>query len=380
MTALSSTGVGPASMPDTSSWDAPLVEPQPSTELSRKFRRRTGLVPTVVPYLAPHPWLYRPFLFLSAPTVHHIDTDLVSAICFVVARDNACRFCFGTFWAFLRMAGYTKSDLDRLEGDMYLGDRDRAEEGALRFAIRVSQGRLRSHQGGSVEQLRDIGLAPPAIREVVGSAVLGTLVNRASTMLASPVNHRLEDMTSRWYFDLIQPIVSPLLHGWQQLSSHRTSVLAPEDVSGPFGEWTGTLVGTSIGSLLQDLTQKWLRPDGALALRPKLLMLAVVARGLHVTFLEKRAYTLLAERTSTPRAEAKALVDHLGDGQGSSAESSLLQLARAAIRYEAGHIQRATRRHTQDLSRDETIDAVASVALTNALARLRVLQPLSESR
>lgn len=364
-------------MLDASDWDEPLVEPQQSTPLSRTFRRRAGLVPNVVPYLAPHPWLYHPFLFLSAPTVQHIDADLVSAICFVVARDNACRFCFGTFWSFLRMAGYTKADLDRLEGEMYLGDQDEAEEGALRLAVRVSQGRLRAQDGASADDLHEKGLSAPAIREVVGAAVLGTLVNRASTMLAAPVNHRLEDMTASWYFDLIQPVLGPLLSGWQRLSP-RVPTLGADRVTGPFAEWTGTLEGTSIGYLLQDMITQWLHHKYALPLRTKLLMLAVVARGLHTAALEETAYRLLVQRTDTSREEAQAAVDHLGGTAQPDKEARLLQLARAAIRYEAGHIQRAARRHTQGLSREETIDAVASIALTNALARLRVLQTLDE--
>lgn len=364
-------------MLDASDWDDPLVEPQESTALSRTFRRRAGLVPNVVPYVAPHPWLYHPFLFLSAPTVQHIDTDLVSAICFVVARDNACRFCFGTFWSFLRMAGYTRADLDRLEGEMYLGDRDEAEEVALRLAVRVSQGRLRNRNGPSADELHEQGLSELAIREVVGAAVLGTLVNRASTMLAAPVNHRLEDMTASWYFDLIQPVLGPLLSGWQRLSP-RVPTLEPERGTGPLAEWTGTLEETSIGYLLQDITNQWLHHEYALSLRTKLLMLAVVARGLHAASLEETAYQLLVQRTDTSREEAKATVDHLGGTVEPDKEEGLLQLARAAIRYEAGHIQRAARRHTQGLSRDETIDAVASISLTNALARLHVLHTLDE--
>ncbi len=364
-------------MMDASDWDDPLVEAHESTPLRRTFRRRAGLVPNVVPYLAPHPWLYHPFLFLSAPTVEHIDADLVSAICFVVARDNACRFCFGTFWSFLRMAGYTKADLDRLEGEMYLGDRDPVEEAALRLAIRVSQGRLQAHAGASADDLHEQGLSAPAIREVVGAAVLGTLVNRTSTMLSAPVNHRLEDMTASWYFDLLQPVVGPLLSGWQRLSP-RVPPLSADRVTGPLAAWTGTLEGTSIGYVLQDLTTQWLHHEYALSLRTKLLMLAVVARGLHAAALEQTAYRLLVQRTETARSEAEAIVDHFAGAVEPDREAGLLQLARAAIRYEAGHIQRAARRHTQGLTRDETIDAVASIALTNALARLHVLQTLDE--
>jgi len=355
----------------------PLVEPRSSEALSYKFWRRTGVRPEALPYVAPHPWLYRPFLFLLDPTLQSIDTEVMSAICFLVARDNACRFCFGNFWASLRMAGYSEADLDRLEGEMYLRDRSPAEQEALRTAVQVSRGPLQGHDQAPVALLVEEGLAPRTIREVVGAAALGTMVNRVSTMLGTPAERQMEEMTSSWYFDLIQPVVGPLLRGWQSLSTD-TPPLHPNQVRGPLARWTGTLEGTSLGTVVQSLTDQWYHHTFALPLRTKLLTLAVVAKGLHCDELEATARVLLRERTSLSEEHIRRAVNHLGGEQTSASEAHLLQLARASIRFESTHIRRAARRFTRTLSRDETIDAVASIGLANALGRLRVLFQLDD--
>jgi hypothetical protein len=107
-------------------------------------------------------------------------------------------------------------------------------------------------------------------------------------------------------------------------------------------------------------------------------VLAVVARGLHVQGLEERAQRLLSERCGVPARDFEAVVDHLRGDAISDREAALLRLARESIRYEAGRIQATVREHTRGLSRAETLDAVATLGLSNALARLSVLAPLDE--
>ena len=365
-----STDPTPATMPDSDEWGETLVAPHDSPALRRRFRRHTGLVPSIVPYVAPHDWLYRPFLFLSSPTLLAIDAELVSAIGFVVARDNACRFCFGTFWSFLRVAGYSTSALDRLEGALYLDNRKAGDQKALRYAVDVSRGRFA--EGMAASDLRAAGYSRIAVREITGAAVLATLVNRASTMLASPLNVSMEEMTSSWYFDLVQPVVQSLLTGWQRLAPSEPTLPA-EEVGGPLPSWTGRLRETPMGHFVQSITWRWLETESALDLHVKLLILAVVARGLDCTEMEGDVYRLLQERCDVGQEEARETVDHLRGSAVNARGAVLLDLARASIRYDARTFQRVTRKHTKGLSRDQTIDAVASVGLSNALCRLAVL-------
>lgn len=204
-------------LPRAEDWREPVVRPHPSPALERLFRRRTGLAPAVVPYLAPYAWAYRPFLFLMNPDLKALDPSLCSQICFVVARDNACRFCYGSFRSFLRVSGYSAAELDRLEGALHLNDADSAERRALEFAIRVSQGRLQADP--SVAPLQQAGYGPTAFREIGGIAVTATLINRVATMLAIPLNEAAESLTSQWHFDVLQPVVQAFLKGWQRYAT-----------------------------------------------------------------------------------------------------------------------------------------------------------------
>lgn len=348
-----------------------VVEPHPSPSLKRLFRRRTGLVPPVVSHVAPHAWAYRPFLFLMNPDLKALDADLSARICFVVARDNTCRFCYGRFRSFLRVAGYSSATLDRLEEELSLSGENGPKREALKFAVALSQGRLQ--QGASTDALRRAGYGDVAIREITGIAATATLINRVATMLAVPLNEAPAPLTGQWYFDVLQPVLRALLHGWQRFGAPRTPPLAAEEVKGPFAPWIEPLQGTCVGRLLHTIVTEWRQDNSALPLQTKLFVLAVVARGLHADKLEARARRLLATCCDVSERSFNAVVDHLRGEAVSDRAAALLQLARESIRYEAGRIQPLVRKHTQDLSRGETIDAVATLGLSNALARLRAL-------
>ncbi len=363
-------------LPSADDWRNPIVEPHESPALERLFRRRTGLAPAMVPYVAPHSWAYRPFLFLMNPELEALDAQLSSQICFVVARDNACRFCYGSFRSFLRVAGFSETELDQLEGDLYLNEEEGAEREALKFAVEISQGHLQ--QDASVASLRRAGYSDTAIREIGGIAGVSTLINRVATMLAIPLNEDAETLTSQWYFGLLQPAVRVLLHGWQRLATPDAPPLRDEEIDGPLAPWIRPLRGTCVGHVVNDIATQWIDRETALPLRTKLFILAVVARGLHSTALEERAGTLLGECCDVSTDEFEAVVDHLRGSVVTDHEAALLRLARESIRYEAGRIQTTVREYTGDLSRSETIDAVATLGVSNALARLRALAPLDD--
>lgn len=360
--------------PRAEDWREPIVQAHSSPSLERLFRRHTGLAPAVTPYIAPHPWAYRPFLFLMNPDLRAIDDELCSQICFVVARDNACRFCYGSFRVFLRVAGYSSAELNRLEEKLYLNTENDPEHPAFKFAVSISQGRL--EQKSTIAQLQKVGYEAKAIREIAGIAVTATLINRVATMLSVPLNESAESFTSQWFFDLLQPVVQGLLEGWQQYATPTMAPLDTDEVEGPLGPWIRRLRGTCVGSVIHDCTRKWLRCDSALPLRTKLFVLAVIARGLNAAALEERAATLLHDHCDVAAPAVTAVVDHLRGEAVDERTAGLLRLARESIRYEAGQIQTVVRERVQDVSRAETLDAIATLGLCNALARLHVLAPV----
>ncbi len=360
--------------PTEDEWGTPLVEPQSDPEIERAFRRRMGIVSGAVPYVVPHPWLYRPFLYLAAPSVTAIDKEFAGALSFIIARDNSCRFCYSTFRTLLRLFNYSTDDLQDLEAHFSMRDFSEGEEWGLRLAVRLSRG---SDVSTALEQLQELGVSDTAIREMAGISVLSLVNNRVGTTLSIPVS-TFEEMSERWYLRPWRHLAVPLLKLLQRSGEVPGDVLGA-DKDDLLGRWIGTLRDTSAGHLVHELTEHWLSPDRPFSIRIKLLMLAVVARGVSATALEEHLRTHLREHYDLSPEAFKSAVDHFDGPAVDEKEKRLLRFARASIRYDFGPIKRIARECTSGCDRSETLETVGSVSLANALARLEMLFPLDEA-
>jgi hypothetical protein len=360
--------------PTEEEWGRPLVAPRSAPDLEARFRRRIGMVSGAVPYVAPHPWLYQPFLFLSDPVLAALSEEFASSISFIIARDNACRFCYSTFRTLLRLSNYSPSELQALETHFSAQGFEEEEEWGLRFAVRLSRC---EHVPRALERLDALGHAPTAVREIAGVAALNVAANRIGTALSIPVG-RFEDLGRKWYLRpwraLARPLLRVLNNGRGDVPSALTT--PPE---GLLGTWIGTLRGTPAGTVLRRLAGQWLTDGGALPRRTKLLMLAVVARGVPAPELEAAVRAALQERYDVSGAAFEAAVDHLGGDAVDAAVEPRLRLARASIRYDFGPIKRIAQDCTQDLDRMGTLETIASIGLANAVARLELLFPLDDA-
>lgn len=360
--------------PTEEEWGMPLVAPKSDSEIEKAFRRRMGIVSGAVPYVVPHPWLYKPFLFLAAPSVTAIDEDFAAALSFIIARDNSCRFCYSTFRTLLRLSNYSAGDLQDLEAHFSMQDFSEGEEWGLRLAVRLSRG---SDVPEALSQLRAHGMSDAAIREMTGVSVLSLINNRVGTTLSIPVS-TFEGMADRWYLRPWRRLAMPLLQWAQHLRSGR-SRLEGETADGLLGRWVGTLRGTSAGALIKEMTDQWLAPDRPISRRTKLLMLAIVARGLSATDLEEHLQAHLRTHNELSSEDFETAVNHLGGPAVDEGEERLLRLARASIRYDFGPIKRIARECTGGLGRDATLEAIGSISIANALARLEMLFPLESA-
>jgi len=358
--------------PTEAEWGTALVEPRSAPELEKRFRRCLGMVSGAVPYVTPHSWLYRPFLFLADPELTAISPDLASAISFIIARDNSCRFCYSTYRTMLRLSNYSPSDLEDLETHFVARDFQEAEEWALRFAVRLSRA---DRVPQALDRLHSLGHSRPAIREMAGIAVLNVATNRIGTTLSIPVRD-FERMADAWYLRPWRALVWPLLRLSKTWRRDAGPDLPSEAPDGPLAPWENTLRGTPVGRLVQQMTAQWLSTEEALSRTTKLLMLAVVARGVSADELEATLRSALREHHDLSGTAYAAAVDHLGGPAVDARREGLLRLARASIRYDFGPIKRTARDCTQGLGRRGTLEAIASISLANALARLELLFPL----
>jgi alkylhydroperoxidase family enzyme len=360
--------------PTEEEWGSPLVDPRSAPDIEQQFRRRFGMVSGAVPYVAPHPWLYRPFLFLSDPALTSIDSDFASALSFIVARDNSCRFCYSTFRTLLRLSHFSPSDLDDLETHFAAQGFSRKEEWGLRLAVRLSR-----CQGvpEALDRLRELDVSATAIREIAGIGVLNLAANRIGTMLSIPVS-AFEEMADHWYLRPWRSVALPLLRLTKNWHNGQ-DVLRGEDADGLLGDWIHQLRGTPVGAVVQTLVNQWLDDGRPLSVRTKLLMLAVVARGVAAEHLEAHLRTRLVERFGLSPAAFDEAVDHLGGRAVGEQTERLLRMARASIRYDFGPIKRVAWECTEGLDRAETLEAVASVSLANTVARLETLKDLADA-
>jgi len=361
--------------PTEEEWGTPLVEPRAAPDVERQFRRRLGMVSGAVPYVAPHPWLYRPFLFLTDPPLTALSRDLASAISFIIARDNSCRFCYSTYRTLLRLSNYSPSDLEALETTFAARDFQEEEEWALRFGVRLSRA---DHVSQALDRLQALGHSSSAIREMAGIAVMNVVTNRIGTTLSIPVSD-FESMADAWYLRPWRAFAWPLL----RLSKtwRRTGALhpPPTDPEGLLAPWLNVVQGTPVGGLLHQMTDRWLAEEDALSRQTKLLMLAVVARGVSADELGATLCSALREQHGLSNDAYNEAVDHLGGPAVDERGGALLRLARASIRYDFGPIKRIAHDCTQGLDRRGTLEAIASIGLANALARLERLFPLATS-
>lgn len=357
--------------PTEDEWGTPLVEPRSAPKVERRFRRRIGMVSGAVPYVAPHPWLYRPFLFLSDPALVYIDTDFASALSFIIARDNSCRFCYSAFRTLLRLSNFSPGDLQDLETHFAAQGFSRGEEWGLRLAVRLSRA---ERVGEALDRLQALDYSDPAIREMAGISVLNLTSNRIGTMLSIPVS-TFEEMADQWYLRPWRSVAVPLLRLSKTMRNGPAPLEAGE-ADGPLAHWIGQLRGTSVGGVLRAFVEQWLDEDRPLSVQTKLLMLGVVARGVAADTLEAHLQSLLVEDFGLDAESITAALDHLGGAAVPDRSEALLRLARASIRYDFGPIKRVAQACTEDLNRRETLEAVASVSLANAVARLELLEAL----
>lgn len=359
--------------PTEEEWGTPLVDPQSAPTLERTFRHRVGAVSGAVPYVASHPWLYRPFLFLAAPVLTAIDETFATSLSFIIARDNSCRFCYSTFRTLLRLSGHSPSDLEELEAHFSMQDFGEKEEWGLRLAVRLSRCTTVS---GAIERLQSIGVAAPEIREIAGVSVFNLVTNRIGTTLSIPVSQAEEvegEIQRVWKTTVAS------LRRWTGGWTRSAAVPEWDPPEGFLAPWLRTLRDTPVGAVMQDVTGQWLDASRPLSIQTKLLILAVVAHGTGATTLEERLRTRLCEENQLSGEAFEAAVDHFSGPAVEDRVEPLLQFARASIRYDFGPIKRTAWTCTEGLGRAETLEVVASISIANALARLEHLFVLDDA-
>lgn len=350
--------------------DQPLVEAREDPELEKWINENAPSVMLNAPYLADCPWMLRADVYLDETYVH--ITDIASLIYMTVSRDNSCRFCYGAVRLLMRLGGMADAEIVELENQMDTVAAEPRVRLALDYARRVS--RANPAPGENERQaLRDAGYDDTGIKEIAFQAADVIFHNRMSTLLALPID-MLAAPEEKSVFDSFSELFTKL---FKQLDTPSAAENLTEDLkAGPYTNVILALDGIKQARLLRKIIDEaWQSPH--LPTVMKLLIFAVIARGLGSRAAETESYRLLAAEGLSPD-RVDAIVANLSGPELDENQSQILAYVRETIWYQAPVAQRRGRELRARLTNAQFLETVGIAALANMVCRLPLVLDVAE--
>jgi AhpD family alkylhydroperoxidase len=345
-------------------WGQCLLQPVKDAEVLREVARSQGFVPDYLRLLAPCPWMVRTGAGAGFRQDQLVHTDLALAdlVFLAVSQDNSCRYCYSSQRAVLRILGFEEERIERLEQASSAANA--SDRLALDFARRLSRANP-PPSADDRDALQDAGYGDEAIKELAYVAASTVMSNRVSTLPALPMESAEHDR--RWFVRLLRPFVARRLRS----RKGRPERLPPELTTGPYTyvarEFDGLPTGRVLGELLRQAFE-----SPILTRRAKVLMFAVVARGLGSERAEREATELLAP-LGLDESDVQEVLAHLASAKLDPLEAALVPFARETIRYRAEDIQRRASDLSKSLSVEQFVEVVGVVGLANSVCRLSLV-------
>jgi uncharacterized peroxidase-related enzyme len=345
----------------------PLVVGLVPTGLEAEAKRKLGLVPKLVTYVAASPWLPRAMLDLMTLAYSHAAPVLTRLVAVVASYENACRYCYGSSRTILRMQGWSDAEIARLEHDMQLAELSEDTRAVLDFVRVLTRANPRPARD-RLEALIARGYDRLAVVEIAATAAYWCFGNRVATFLAVPPEDRFEAIPDSFLGKLLRPLIVRRLRRRFALVP-APAPLGPIDV--PYGGIVRALEGTHSAAACRDvLAGAFASP--VLSRRAKALVFAVVARSLACGLCEGESRRVLVAEGLSP-AEVDEALDHLASRALDPLEDKLVKFARDTVRYRPDEVHERTRALCDEIGPDRTIEAVGVAALANAVVRLAML-------
>ncbi len=342
-----------------------MVEPTRDRALETYARRKQGILTPAIPYFASAPWLARAVVDLRPEygLLMHVEESLADLVALVVSQENSCRFCYAALRLLLWAKGVSSKRLERM-----LQSLDRTNLSA-RTAAAIDFGRSQSRSDPSSASaaraaLRREGFSDEEMKEIAYVVAETDFSNRAHTILAMPARP-LEEIPQRLHMRLLRPLLKHRLFRHCHRGQATSLNLVPSE---PFAGIVKAYAGSPIATALRDtLDGMWASPH--LTRRCKLLMLAVIARGVGC---ETGALGIgqALEREGVDSRLLAELTTHLDAAELDEAERLLIGFARETIWYEPAVVQRSARALLRNLSGPQLLEAVGVASMGNGLCRL----------
>ncbi|HYV56503.1 MAG TPA: carboxymuconolactone decarboxylase family protein [Candidatus Nitrosopolaris sp.] len=354
----------PAALSDIE-WSECLLPTGPvPREMSTEVRRIVGALPGWVPRLAPSPWIVRVFCDAIGRPSAYLEPAFCGLVNLVVSQDNSCRYCYGAQRAVMKILGYRDDYVDRLVRDFHVVDLPAGERAGLDYARRLSRADPRPGRAEREAVVR-AGFDQHAVTEIAALVALGTFNNRVATLLALPPDP-IESFVRVPLFRVIRPVIARRMR-----PRVRPPEPPPQPNDGPLAALVTALGDSPAAGVIRRMVDgAWTSP--VLPRRTRALLLAVVARALGCAYSEGEARRLLAAE-GLAAADVDEILTHLGSPRLDPREARLVPFARETVRYQPAAIQRRAREACEALRPEETLEAIGTVALANALGRLSVV-------
>lgn len=346
-------------------WERCLLEPRHDANLEAYARRKMGVPHPAIRYFVDCPWLARALVDLHAEygLLIRLDLHLGDLISLVVSQENSCRYCYAAVRTLLRIQGMSEARVQRMEQDLTREDLGPKAAAAIAFA-RTQSRSVPTVAAREKKQLLGAGFDVDTMKEIAFVVASTDFMNRASTIPAIP-SRRVEQAPDRLRVRLLRPLIARVLE------AHRSRG-RPAPPVGPAAYPYAGLVAAYAGSpiapvLAQTIEAMWTSP--LLTRRCKLLMFAVIARGIGCSACAAEADTTLRGESLTERTLTQVLT-HLDAPELDPVERVLVPFARETIWYEPAPLQRRARGVREQLSGPQFLEAVGVLALANGLCRL----------
>lgn len=349
-------------------WESCLIEPTPDRTLEAYARRKQGLPNPTVRYFAPVPWLARALVDLHPEygLLVHLDQSVADLVALVVSQENSCRFCYAAVRAMLWSRGMSLARIQRVERDLTRADLPPKAVAAVAF------GRSQSRSGPAAarearEALQRAGFTVDEMKEIAFVVGATDFANRAVTITAVPARG-MERMPERLHMRLMRPLIGRLVR-----SRHARGQPTPleREPSSPYAALVKACAGSPIATALaRTLEEMWASPH--LTPRCKLLMLAVIARGLGCDVCALELGPALGAEGLAPAAVTEVLT-HLDAPELDAVERLLVAFARETIWYEPAPLQRRARALRERLSGPQVLEAIGVAAMANGLCRMSAM-------
>jgi alkylhydroperoxidase family enzyme len=349
-------------------WEACLFEPQRDRALETYARRKQGVPNPAIGYFASVPWLARGLIDLHAEhgLLMRIDHTVMDLVGLVVCQENLCRFCYAAVRAMLWAQGMSRARIQRMEQDLSRADLPPRTVAAMAFGRSQSRSGPAS-AGAARDALRQAGFGTDEMKEIAFVVAFVDFSNRAHTIPAIPVRP-VERIPDQLHMRLLRPLVS-----WALLRRRYPGRETPLDrlPSYPYVRlvkaYEGSPIAPALGRVLEGM---WASPY--LTRRCKLLMLAVVARGLGCEVCALEVGEALRGEGLT-EATITQVLTHLDAPELDPVERLLVPFARDTIWYEPAPMQRRARALRDRLTGPQLLEAIGVAALANGLCRMSAM-------